>query len=353
MATIPATSLPDSAQRLGRLDLRALDRPPALVFNPHAGQKLGISTNAGGPDAAHAALEAAGVPFDPWPTRYAGHATELAREAVAEGRGLVIAAGGDGTAAEVAQGLAGAPTALGIMPLGSIMNVARTLCIPRDLGAAARTIAEGHLLAMDMGRVGDRYFLEAAGVGLDAGLFGYFKRLDRGAAPSGVLRSMWRFMRRLGMPRVVVESEEGRYVVRAPMVEVANAPFVGAAYAIAPDARIDDGLLDVVIFRGTSILRTLVHLAAVAGGRYLPPPPSARTLRVRRVRVGTRRPRPLPVHADGDPVGVTPVVFEVASAALRVVVGRPERGAACAWEQSPVEAMAAAAEHTLERHVRA
>ena len=62
------------------------------------------------------------------------------------------------------------------MPLGSIMNLARTLWVPRDLALAARPIAEGKLLAIDMGRVGERFFLEAAGVGLDAGLFGPFER---------------------------------------------------------------------------------------------------------------------------------------------------------------------------------
>jgi diacylglycerol kinase family enzyme len=94
-----------------------------------------LSTNAGRAEEVQAALRDAGVPFDPWPTRHAGHATELAQRAVAEGRALVIATGGDGTAGEVAQALAGTDVVLGIIPLGSIMNVARTLCIPR-LGAA-------------------------------------------------------------------------------------------------------------------------------------------------------------------------------------------------------------------------
>jgi hypothetical protein len=66
------------------------------------------------------------------------------------------------------------------MPLGSIMNLARTLWVPRDLALAARPIAEGKLLAIDMGRVGERFFLEAAGVGLDAGLFGPFERPAEG-----------------------------------------------------------------------------------------------------------------------------------------------------------------------------
>ena len=122
------------------------------------------------------------------------------------------------------------------------------------------------------------------------------------------------------------------------MVSVANGPYVGAAYAIAPDARIDDGLLDVVVFRNASVPRMLLHLVLIAGGRPLPPPPEARVLQVRAVRVAKRRGRPLPVHADGDPVGVTPAQFEVAAAALRVIVGRPDGTGIRAWDGvGPVE----------------
>lgn len=325
------TATATDAERWAQLDARNLRQPAALIFNPHAGQKLGLQTNTGGPDDVQAALRRAGIRFDARPTAYARHATQLAREAVAEGRELVIAAGGDGTVNEVAHGLAKTQTVLGLMPLGSIMNVARTLWVPRDLDLAARTIADGKVLAMDMGRVGEHFFLEAAGVGLDAGLFGYFDRLESGASWSGVLRAAIRFLRQLGSPRIVVEHEGGRQLTRAPMVSVANGPYVGAAYAIAPNAHIDDGLLDAVVFRRTSSVRVLLHLGLIAGARPLPPPEHAELLRVRWLRVSRRHGRPLPVHADGEPVGITPATFEVAAAALRVIVGPPEETGICAW----------------------
>src|ERR687886_1348104 len=221
-------------QRWQQIDPRNLRQPAALIYNPNAGQKLGLETNSGGSEEVQAALRNEGIAFDPQPTERAGHAGERARRAVAEGRELVIAAGGDGTANEVAHGLADTGTVLGLMPLGSIMNVARTLWVPRDLALAARVIAQGKVLAMDMGRIGDRFFLEAAGVGLDAGLFGYFDRLESGGSRLGVLRAAVRFLRRLGSPRVRVEYDGGRIQARAPMVSLANGPYVGAAYAIAP-----------------------------------------------------------------------------------------------------------------------
>jgi YegS/Rv2252/BmrU family lipid kinase len=254
----------------------------------------------------------------------------LARQAAQDGCKLVIAAGGDGTVAEAAEGLVSSETALGILPLGSIMNMARALCIPRDLGAAARLIAEGRILAMDVGRVSDHVFLEAGGVGLAAGLFGYFKRLDQGPGSNwGVLRAMVRFVRQMRSPRMVVVADGQRFDVAAPQVTVSNGPYVGAAYVLAPGARLDDGFLDVVIFRDMGVARVLLHMLRVAGGRPLPPPSGAQYLRARWVEVSVRRKRPAPVHADGDVVGITPTRFEVVPAALRVIVGEPARD--CAW----------------------
>lgn len=324
-----ATTTP--AGRISRLDTSTLEMPPRLIVNPHAGRKLGLSTNTATLDALEAALKEAGLDVVVQPTDAPRHATALARAAVQDGCKLVIAAGGDGTVAEAAEGLVHSDTTLGIMPLGSIMNMARTLCIPRDLKLAARTIAAGQVLAMDAGSVADHLFLEAGGVGLAAGLFGYFNRLDSGVRPHNVIRAGWRFLNHLGSPRLRIVADGQRFEVRALMVTVSNGPYVGAAYALAPQARIDDGLLDVVIFRGMGVIRMLVHMAVVAGGRRLPPPQGVQLVRAKQVEVAVQRRRPLPVHADGAAVGVTPTRFEVLPAALRVIVGSPEEGAGCAW----------------------
>jgi diacylglycerol kinase (ATP) len=320
------------AARLSRLDTASLDPPARLIVNPHAGKKLGLPTNAATLAAVEGALQGAGLKFQVEYTRSPRHATELARTAVRDGCKLVIAAGGDGTIAEAGEGLVHTDAALGMMPLGSIMNMARTLCIPRDLEAAAAVIAAGNVLAMDVGRVDRHTFLEAGGVGLAAGLFGYFNRLDRGRVRlHGVVRGALHFLRRLGTPRLAIIADGQQHIQRAPMVTVSNGPYVGAAYTLAPEARVDDGLLDVTIFRGVGVLRVLVHMALVTGGRRLPPPPGVQLVRARSVEVATLQRRRLPVHADGDAIGVTPTRFEVVPAALRVTVGEPASGDLCAW----------------------
>src|SRR5204862_7858832 len=125
-----------------------------------------------------------GVEADLWLTERPDHAVELARRAVQEGRPIAVAAGGDGTVAEVAAGLVGGETTLGVLPLGSIMNLARMLGVPRDLDAAAEVIKVGYRVQIDAGRattaVGQRLFLEAAGVGVSAALFAYTNQLDSG-----------------------------------------------------------------------------------------------------------------------------------------------------------------------------
>ena len=104
-------------------------------------------------------------------------------------------------------------------------------------------------------------------------------------------------------------------------------------FPIADFDGIDDGLLDVVIFHGMGVMRMLMHMALVAGGRRLQSPQGVQLVRARSVQVAVHRRRPLPVHADGAAVGATPARFDVLPAALRVLVGNPEAGATRAWER--------------------
>jgi YegS/Rv2252/BmrU family lipid kinase len=317
------------SQRWGQLDLR---QPAALVFNPHAGKKVGMSTNPHSLDNVLAALRAEGIPFELWQTEGPGHATVLAQRAVLEGYKVVSAAGGDGTLHEVARGLTNTEVVLAPLPLGSIMNLARALWVPRDLHGAARTIKAGRVLAIDISRVGPHDFLEAAGVGVGAGLFAYFNKLDDSGFSLTEARKAVTFLEQIGTPEVCVEFEGGRLDVKTQAVNVANGPYVGAAVVVAPEARLDDGLLDVTVVDHASLARLLMHIAWRAGGRSAHAAPDMQIIRTPWVRVTAGQGEgPLPIHADGDPVGQTPATFEVVPAALRVIVGEPSGSGIRPW----------------------
>lgn len=293
----------------------------AMILNPKAGQKAGVTTNPITLEDVRELLNRHGIEAEYFCTERADHATELARQAVEEGYERILAAGGDGTVAEVAQALIGSQAILGVLPLGSVMNVARMLGIPRDLEGAAEVIEAGRVSRIDAGKARGRartaYFLEAGGVGIDAGLFAYINQIDKGnwASLRPLLTFIWRYR-----PRRLQIRLDGRPIaVRAMMVTVANGPYLGAALTLAPDAKIDDRRFDVRIFTRFGKLELIRHLLSIAGGRRAYNAKVV-TRQARVVEITARR--PLMAHADSHPLGTTPVRFELLPAALSVFVGQ-------------------------------
>jgi YegS/Rv2252/BmrU family lipid kinase len=305
-----------------------------LIINPVAGRKAGLTTNALGVDDVQALLARHEIEAEVFCTEHEGHATDLARKAVAGGYTRVIAAGGDGTVAEVAEGLVGADACLGVLPLGSVMNVARMLAIPRDLDAAAEVIDAGQLARIDIGRASTRVrqtvFLEAAGIGIDAGLFAYVNEIDRGNWRSmrPLLKFMWRYRSRRLTLRL--DGEAHRY--RAMMLTVANGPYVGAALTMAPDALLDDGQFDIEVFTRFGKVELFRHLLSIIGGRRAYNP---KVLTRRASVVEVAPDRPMMVHADSKPLGTTPARFEILPQALTVLVGAGEPNCRPALSKQP------------------
>jgi diacylglycerol kinase family enzyme len=240
---------------------------------------------------------------------------------VRQGAELVIAAGGDGTVHEVACALIGTETTLGIAPLGSMMNIARALHVPRDLDAAASVISAGRVVHMDVGKASTRtrteYFLEAAGVGIDAAIGVHAMRLDAGdwGALLPLLRAAFAYVPR---PTRLVVDGRGE-VVRPHMITVAISPFTGPAMSFAPNAKVDDRQFDIVVREGFGALELARHALSITRARRAHHP-KARTLRGRLVEV---RPmyHKLTAHADGHGLGLAPVRFELVPGALRVLAG--------------------------------
>ena len=286
-----------------------------VIFNPNAGSKGGISTNDTSEEAVRAAMAAHGLGDELVATDSEEEAVAATREAADRGYAVVAAAGGDGTVGTVACQLLGRETALGVLPLGSVMNVARMLGVPRELDGAAAVIAGGAVRAIDVGEAKGTLFFEGGSVGLNAAVFREAQRVDAGhyAALFAALGTLIRYR----PPRMVIHLDDRVLTTRALAVAVANGPYTGLGFAVAPDARLDDGLFDVVVFSRFSRTELLRHFAAIAFGRrrYSPKTATYRSARVRIVGV-----HPLPCRADAHDLGTTPVEYAVRPAALRVVV---------------------------------
>jgi diacylglycerol kinase (ATP) len=263
----------------------------------------------------------------------------IAQQAAAEGYDMVIVGGGDGTVSEVAKGLVNAPIPLGIVPIGTYNNIARSLNLPMTLPEACQVLARGEIKSVDIGLANDEhYFFEAGGVGLDATLFplgeeikggrwgrmfqafrlamGYQSQkvkieLDRPLATARTHPPLTtRFLR-----RKIASKHEFR--TKALLVVVANTPYYGAGFMVAPNAIVDDGLLSVTIYRKFSKWELIRHFWSISRGEYHYNP-NIETYQVSRVRISSNA--QLPVHVDGHLIGEVPVTFQVLKQALKVIL---------------------------------
>ncbi|MEA2518581.1 MAG: hypothetical protein QOF49_661 [Chloroflexota bacterium] len=306
-----------------------------VIWNPGSGSKGGISTNSADETLIRELMARGRLGTELARTGSPADVRAQAADAVSRDYDLVVAAGGDGTVGLVADALLGSTTALAILPLGSVMNIARSLGLPRDAALAADAIAGGHVAAIDVGEVAGRPFYEAGSVGMNAAMFREAQRFDDGDW-SSIIRTLWVALR-YRPARMSIEIEDGRIRTRALMVSVSNGPYAGAGMTVAPGARLDDGRFDVRVFRRFSKLRLLRHLLSITFGRYRYAP-EVDTYRSRFVRI--RSASPLPARADSRDLGTTPVEFTTRAGALRVVIpagpaGRPGPEAAAGPESEP------------------
>jgi diacylglycerol kinase (ATP) len=287
-----------------------------LIVNPQAGPGLWA-----GAQPAAQRLQAAGWHVDTVETDHKGHAVELARLAVARGYHLVIGCGGDGTLNEVVQGLVGSATALGIIPMGTANVLARDVGIPLDPVRAAEALLTGRVRVVDVGRAGDRAFIMMAGIGLDADVVQEVEQTSgRPLRWLKAPRLFWGTVRRFFTyqgTRMRLALDDQRERGRVMMVVVGNIRSYAGLFQITHEADWDDGLLDVVVFYSGGFWVKIGNLISVLRRRHRYRQGIAYH-RVRQVRVWAAR--PVPVQADGDLVGATPMTFTIEPRALRVVL---------------------------------
>jgi diacylglycerol kinase (ATP) len=292
-----------------------------VIWNANAGSKAGIPTNRTDEASLRMLLEPHGLADAVVASHSEDEARRLTRDAVRDGCELVVAAGGDGTIGVVADELLGTSTALGVVPLGSVMNIPRMLGLARDLDAATEVLSNGVVRSVDVGRARGRPFYEAGSVGLNAAIFREAQRVDRGDWLS-IGRAVWVAFR-YRPARMTIEIDGETVRTRALVTTVSNGPYTGAGLTVAPDAALDDGLFDVRVWRHFSKGELLRHFVSIAFGRRAYSPHTW-TYRSSRVRIDAAR--PLPCRADSHDLGVTPVEFVIEPAALRVLVAADWNG---------------------------
>lgn len=187
-------------------------------------------------------------------TRHAGHATELAREALGKGTKIIVAVGGDGTINEVARALVDTSAVMGILPTGSGNGLALHLRIPMNLLKALRVINIGNYKAIDTVDLNGRIFTSIAGIGFDAAVAEKFA----GSGIRGLFSYIRIILKEFGnyTPKTYRLEIDDQVVVRnALMISFANSDQFGFHSRIAPQAVIDDGWIDISIIRKPSLIK--------------------------------------------------------------------------------------------------
>ena len=188
-------------------------------------------------------------------TEYAGHAVSLARGFADEGYYAVVAIGGDGTVNEVAKGLCGSDTALGIVPLGSGNGLAHYAGIPLNVRSSIALLNAPNIIDIDYGVVNGNTFFSTLGIGFDAVVANDFASTNRGLW--NYIRKVIKHFRTYKAKRYIIEVAGEKMVREAFLISVANMGEWGNRACISPKADYRDGLLDVVIVETLSMYQAL------------------------------------------------------------------------------------------------
>jgi diacylglycerol kinase (ATP) len=300
-----------------------LPRQILVIFNPAAGRGRSLAKRL---SRVIAELERRGCTVTVLPTQAPGDAERLAREADLA-FDLIVAAGGDGTVNEVANGIFAASRPLPVLPLGTGNVLANEIGLPRDPRRLARVIADGTPQPIWPGRAGDRLFLAMTGVGFDAEVLGALdpclqRRIGKLGYIWAILLCLWRYRR----AEFVVGIEGGAY--RAASVIVTTGRLYAGRFVIAPDARLDVPLLHIVLFQRAGRLAVLRYLGAMLLGR-LHRLADVSIVTARRASVAADKPAAgaSVVETDGEIRGRLPLAIEIAARPLLLV--QPGRRVVC------------------------
>ena len=253
-------------------------------------------------------------------TADSGGAEALARRAVEEGFTRIVAAGGDGTVSQVANGLVGSNAALGMLPMGSVNVFAMELGLPiHNLQRCWDIIQDTNVRLVDLPSANGKYFVQLAGVGLDAQVVKETSlAFKRSFGPLSYLISAMHIAARQP-PKLFIESEhtaleEGSFVL------IGNGRLYGGPFPFFKHAIIDDGLFDVVVFKRLGYLEIVKYLQDVVFSSDIKVP-EIEYFQTRQLHITTEQ--DVPLELDGELAGNCPVDFRIRERELRVLVPSP------------------------------
>jgi YegS/Rv2252/BmrU family lipid kinase len=289
-----------------------------VILNPAAGKKTQDSVR----EALANRFGTSHIQYEVYETRETDRIAEIVRTRLHDGFDLVVAAGGDGTVSDVIDGLVQDPKPLGIIPTGTGNLIARELGIPQDVEGAIAVIASApRSRTIDAMRISGRVFVLNASVGISASVIGHTTsknkhRFGRVAYLGAAILKMFALR-----PRYIVVAVDGlAHEYRAVEAAIMNCGMLARAlYPKGPEISIDDGHLDVWILGLRTIRDYPRYVRGVVSGR---PIDLARFITAERS-VSIRSTVPLPVQADGDIIGTTPVLVELLRDAVTVLVPEP------------------------------
>ena len=292
-----------------------MPRRVSLIVNPSAGAGRAAELL----PQAEEALRRLGVEYHVEPTHSLPHARELGRTAAQAGEAAVTL-GGDGLIGAAAGGLREADGLLGVLPGGRGNDFARVMGIPVDMEGACRLVADGGERRIDLGEVDGRPFIGIASVGFDSVANRIANQTTFVKGDAVYLYAALRALASWTPARFTLELDGARSLsFSGYSVAAANSRAYGGGMLIAPEAELDDGLLDVVCSGRGTRRRFVYNLPRVFSGNHVRSP-SVRTFRAQEVRISSDR--PFTMYADGDPIAELPATVRVHPRALRVTVPR-------------------------------
>lgn len=265
-----------------------------------------------------AGLETTGHEIEFFVSENKEHLLRLGRLGVEQRVDAIVACGGDGTAHYLLQGLVPSDVALGMIPVGTGNDWARNVGLPTDYRMAYEVLQRGNTKLIDVARAGEQLYVSVAGAGFDS-------EVNRLANQNSVwlrgkavyLNAVFRTLSQFKPKPVAIEYDDRRFAGEVMLVAVGNGASYGGGLKIVPQAKPDDGWLDLCIVKKTSRLELVRNLPLLYRGEHVHHP-AIEIHRARRVTISS--PDRMELFGDGEYLQTIPVTIEVIPQALRVIV---------------------------------